>query len=772
MAGEILGDELVGESWQRVVRERLAHTRVRPRRLVDARRPPVDARRELAAGAERQDHLAQRRHRDARAARARRAQSAVERHRQDGGEPRAPNSHAARRRVAVPIAMPRRAATSASAASCSRKASSGCGISIVLCKTCSCSRAARAPGERVRVADLVPRRARCRDGREAAERASRDPRQRRARRARRQPHRTDGRAHEPGQQRLRSRARRRRHAAAPQLRGDRVEFTVHDNGPGIAPSIQSRVFEPFFSTRPAGTGLGLAVVKTVAEAHGGDARARLRAGSRHAHRSRPAAHRRHVESPPAAAAVAPGRSHERRGDDSRRRGRSPAARRARHDARGSRLQRARGRRRRRGAQVARRDVERRLDRQRRANAARRRPRAAQAPCSSAPRRRPVLLMTAYGTIEQAVAAMRDGAVDYLVKPFEAEELERRVARYCAPPAVASATPSRTSQPIAEDPREPQAARARGARRAERRHGAPERARAARARKCSRASSTPRSKRSAGPFVAVNCAAIPEQMLEALLFGHEKGAFTGAQARSVGKFVQANGGTLLLDEVTEMDLSLAGQAAARAAGARGRAARRQQARSARRARARDEQPRSRASRARRPRFARICIYRLSVFPLRIAPLRERPGDIARARAAFHRGARRRSRSSLSPLALARLRAYSWPGNVRELENVMQRALLLSRRRARDRARALIAARRRHARSHRLPTPAAPRRAGSPASCGKRRRAASWRRSRPRAARAAKRRSSSASAIARCATSFRRCARPASQVPGDRAVMRGV
>jgi two-component system response regulator FlrC len=64
-----------------------------------------------------------------------------------------------------------------------------------------------------------------------------------------------------------------------------------------------------------------------------------------------------------------------------------------------------------------------------------------------------------------------------------------------------------------------------------------------------------SRRSAGPFVAVNCAAIPEQMLEAILFGHEKGAFTGAQARSTGKFVQANGGTLLLDEISEMDLSL-------------------------------------------------------------------------------------------------------------------------------------------------------------------------------------------------------------------------
>jgi two-component system response regulator FlrC len=285
---------------------------------------------------------------------------------------------------------------------------------------------------------------------------------------------------------------------------------------------------------------------------------------------------------------------------------------------------------------------------------------------------PVLLMTAYGTIDQAVAAMREGAVDYLVKPFEAEELEQRVGRLVrGGRAVREASPS--SEPVAEDPvsRKLLELAARVAQsdvtvllNGESGTGKEVLARFVHSH----------SKRAAGPFVAVNCAAIPEQMLEALLFGHEKGAFTGAQARSVGKFVQANGGTLLLDEVTEMDLAL-------------------QAKLLRVLQEREVEPlgaskpvaldvrvvatsnRDLEQAVRDGVFREDLYYRLSVFPLRIAPLRERPGDIAALTARFI-AARSLDAPAVSPAALGRLKAYAWPGNVRELENVVQRALLLA------------------------------------------------------------------------------------------------
>jgi two-component system response regulator FlrC len=287
---------------------------------------------------------------------------------------------------------------------------------------------------------------------------------------------------------------------------------------------------------------------------------------------------------------------------------------------------------------------------------------------------PVLLMTAFGTIDQAVAAMRDGAVDYLVKPFEAEELERRVARYVRAPAenaVRAAPELQGPGPIAEDSRS--------------------RALLDLAGRVAQSDVTvlltgesgtgkevyarfihSSSKRAAGPFVAVNCAAIPEQMLEALLFGHEKGAFTGAQARSTGKFVQANGGSILLDEISEMHLSL-------------------QAKLLRVLQEREVEPlgaskplpldvrvlatsnRDLEQTVRAGGFREDLYYRLSVFPLRIPPLRERPDDVA---ALARRFVKTRADRPLSSAALDRLRAYPWPGNVRELENVVQRALVLS------------------------------------------------------------------------------------------------
>jgi len=299
---------------------------------------------------------------------------------------------------------------------------------------------------------------------------------------------------------------------------------------------------------------------------------------------------------------------------------------------------------------------------------------------------PVLLMTAYGTIDQAVAAMREGAVDYLVKPFEADELERRVARYARSASAASreaaqpaAEASRgtvlpTPRPIAEDPRS-RALLELASRVAQSEVTVLLTGESGTGKEVYAKFIHAGSKRASGPFVAVNCAAIPEQMLEALLFGHEKGAFTGAQARSTGKFVQANGGTILLDEITEMDLSL-------------------QAKLLRVLQEREVEPlgaskpvaldvrvlatsnRDLEQTVRAGTFREDLYYRLSVFPLQIPPLRERPGDVVALAQRFVQARAGTSPRALTAAALARLQSYAWPGNVRELENVMQRALLLS------------------------------------------------------------------------------------------------
>ena len=162
---------------------------------------------------------------------------------------------------------------------------------------------------------------------------------------------------------------------------------------------------------------------------------------------------------------------------------------------------------------------------------------------------PMMLMTAYGDIAHAVEAMRDGAVDYLLKPFQEEELLNAIAKYTIKEA-----PSANPQPIAKDPTSIALLEL--------------------AKRVAVTDSTvlicgesgtgkevlahyihQNSSRPHAPFVAINCAAIPENMLEAILFGYEKGAYTGAVSSQAGKFEQANGGTLLLDEITEMDVGL-------------------------------------------------------------------------------------------------------------------------------------------------------------------------------------------------------------------------
>ncbi len=185
-----------------------------------------------------------------------------------------------------------------------------------------------------------------------------------------------------------------------------------------------------------------------------------------------------------------------------------------------------------------------------------------------------------------------------------------------------------------------------------------------------------SARAEGPFVAVNCAAIPENMLEAMLFGYEKGSFTGAQAAHAGKFEQAQGGTLLLDEVSEMPLGL-----------QAKLLRVLQEREVERIGGRGALPlnvrvlatTNRHLRAEvvAGRFREDLYYRLNVFPLTVAPLRERRDDVLPLAmrllsARCLPGARI---PALSADAAHALLTYPWPGNVRELDNVMQRALIL-------------------------------------------------------------------------------------------------
>jgi two-component system response regulator FlrC len=282
---------------------------------------------------------------------------------------------------------------------------------------------------------------------------------------------------------------------------------------------------------------------------------------------------------------------------------------------------------------------------------------------------PVLLMTAFGEVDKAVAAMRGGACDFLLKPFEPRALLESVARYALAPPPAQGL-------VAEDPRTRQvlALAARVARSdatvllsGESGTGKEVFARYLHAR----------SARAAAPFVAINCAAIPENLLEATLFGYEKGAFTGAQSAQAGKFEQAEGGTLLLDEISEMPLPL-----------QAKLLRVLQEREVERVGGRRPIPldirvvattnRDMTREVALGRFREDLYYRLNVFPIRIPALRERPEDIAPLAAHFaalHGGRMGRS-ARLAASAKAILAAHDWPGNVRELENALQRALILA------------------------------------------------------------------------------------------------
>jgi two-component system response regulator FlrC len=282
---------------------------------------------------------------------------------------------------------------------------------------------------------------------------------------------------------------------------------------------------------------------------------------------------------------------------------------------------------------------------------------------------PVVLMTAYGSVQSAVEAMHEGACDYLMKPFEADDLLQRIQRYvrilpASDDMVAAAKSSVDLQALARRVADTDATVLI--------NGESGTGKEVLARFIHR-----HSPRKDGPFIAINCAAIPESMLEATLFGYEKGAFTGAAQAYAGKFEQANQGTILLDEITEMDISLQAKLL------RVLQEREVERLGGRKTLSLDVRVLATTNRTLREevkagRFREDLFYRLNVFPLQLLPLRERPQDIVPlAEQLLERHCQHGGRVAphFDSEAQRKLSQHSWPGNVRELDNVLQRALIL-------------------------------------------------------------------------------------------------
>ncbi len=287
---------------------------------------------------------------------------------------------------------------------------------------------------------------------------------------------------------------------------------------------------------------------------------------------------------------------------------------------------------------------------------------------------PVVLLTAYGTVQNAVDAMKQGAFDYLLKPFSSESLEAVVKRALASSSVKDA---RSSHDIVTQ----DAAFGRVLERAS--QCAPSgatvllQAESGTGKELLARMIHRKSPRASGPFVAVNCAALPENLLESELFGFEKGAFTGAAAGKPGKFELAHRGTLLLDEIGEMApilqaklLRVLQEKEVDRVG--GKAPVRIDVRVI------ATTNRDVAELVREGRFRDDLYYRLNVVSLTIPPLRDRIGDVPLLVDFFCRRYGQetgREQMRCSDEAIAHLECHDWPGNVRELENTIQRAVAL-------------------------------------------------------------------------------------------------
>jgi DNA-binding NtrC family response regulator len=291
---------------------------------------------------------------------------------------------------------------------------------------------------------------------------------------------------------------------------------------------------------------------------------------------------------------------------------------------------------------------------------------------------PVLLVTAFADIRSAVTAMRDGAVNYLAKPIDLDELIASVRLALQPadlPVAAAQTPTPLPAGVVIQSPLMQAVY---------------RDAAVIAPSDSRVLITGESgvgkeavadvihawsRRAAGPLVKVNCAAIPENLLESELFGHEKGAFTGAIQQRIGRFEEANGGTIFLDEIGELPSALQAKllrvindGTFRRIGS-GRDLHTD-------ARVLAATNRDLEAQMAAGQFREDLFYRLNVMEVHIPPLRERPEDILPLATHFI-GQFSRQKSRFSTTVAAGLMSYRWPGNVRELRNAMERAALLSR-----------------------------------------------------------------------------------------------
>jgi two-component system nitrogen regulation response regulator GlnG len=299
----------------------------------------------------------------------------------------------------------------------------------------------------------------------------------------------------------------------------------------------------------------------------------------------------------------------------------------------------------------------------------------------------VIMMTAYGTTQTAIEAMKLGAYDYLLKPFDVPRLRQVVLN-----ALKAARDMRqvvSYQPLLESEDYDQGIIGRteamqnvfkiigqlaGSNATALITGESGTGKELVARAIYH-----HSKRNGQPFLAINCAAIPENLLESELFGHEKGAFTGATAQRIGKFEQCNRGTIFLDEIGDMTLSTQAKILrVLQSGSFERVGGNQPIQVDVRVIAATHKPLEQAVASRE--FREDLFYRLNVVRIHIPPLRERRDDIALLVNYFFQKfgrAQGRPPKSIAPAAIEMLERYHWPGNVRELENVVQRATVMAK-----------------------------------------------------------------------------------------------